>query len=111
MEIQKEDAMELEKVKKGMVPSLEKTKFWRKATKDMKSISNVDEVMDSDIANYFFKLFYHFSNTANYFQVKKKKKNRGRPGRGRREAPDHKRKMWAMVELPYNPLKNANLRR
>ena len=35
VEIQKEDAMELEKVKEGMVPSLEKTKFERKAAKDM----------------------------------------------------------------------------
>ena len=47
MEIQKEDAMELEKVKEGMVPSLEKTKFGRKATEDMESMRNVDEVMDS----------------------------------------------------------------
>ena len=47
VEIQKEDAMELEKVKKGMVPSLEKTKFGRKATEDMESMSSVDEVMDS----------------------------------------------------------------
>ena len=47
MEIQKEDAMELEKVKKLMVPSLEKTKFGRKATEDMESMSSVDEVMDS----------------------------------------------------------------
>ena len=38
--------MELEKVKEGMTPSLEKTKFGRKATKDMKSMSNADEVMD-----------------------------------------------------------------
>ena len=40
------EAMELEKVKKGNVPSLEKTKFGRKATEDMESMSNVDEVMD-----------------------------------------------------------------
>ena len=40
--------MELEKVKKGMVPSLEKTKFWRKAIEDMESMSSVDEVMDSE---------------------------------------------------------------
>ena len=46
MEIKKEDAMELEKVKEGMVPSLEKTKFGRKATEDMESMSNVDEVME-----------------------------------------------------------------
>ena len=31
-----------------MVPSLEKTKFGRKVTKDTKSISGVDEVMDSE---------------------------------------------------------------
>ena len=47
VEIQKEDAMELEKMKEGMVPSLEKTKFGKKATKDMESMSSVDEVMDS----------------------------------------------------------------
>ena len=47
VEILKEDSMELEKVKVGMVPSLEKTKFGRKATKDMESMSSVDEVMDS----------------------------------------------------------------
>ena len=39
--------MELEKVKEGMVPSLEKTKFGRKAIEDMESMSNVDKVMDS----------------------------------------------------------------
>ena len=39
--------MELEKVKEGMVPSLEKTKFGRKDTKDLESMSSVDEVMDS----------------------------------------------------------------
>ena len=48
VEIQKEDAMELEKVKEGMVPSLEKTKFGRKVTEDMESMSSVDEVMDSE---------------------------------------------------------------
>ena len=42
MEIQKEDAMELEKVKEGMVPSLEKTKFGTKAIEDMESMSSVD---------------------------------------------------------------------
>ena len=47
MEIQKEDSLELEKVKKEMVPSLEKTKFGRKATEDMESVCNVDEVMES----------------------------------------------------------------
>ena len=46
MEIQNEDAMELEKVKEGMVPSLEKTKFGRKTTEDMESMSSVDEMMD-----------------------------------------------------------------
>ena len=33
-------------MKEGMVPSLEKTKFGRKATEDMESMSNVDKVMD-----------------------------------------------------------------
>ena len=40
--------MELEKVKEGMVHSSKKTKFGRKATEDMESISSVDEVMDSE---------------------------------------------------------------
>ena len=31
-----------------MVPSLEKTKFGRKSIEDMKSMSNADEVMDSE---------------------------------------------------------------
>ena len=48
MEIQKEDAMKLEKVKEGMVHILEKTKFKRKATEDMESMSSVDEVMDTE---------------------------------------------------------------
>ena len=48
MEIQKKDAMELEKVKEGMIPSFEKTKFGRKATEDIESMSSVDEVMDSE---------------------------------------------------------------
>ena len=48
MEIRKKDAMELDNVKEGMVPSLEKTKFGRKATEDMESMSSVDEVMDSE---------------------------------------------------------------
>ena len=39
--------MDLEKIKEGMVPSLEKTKFGRKETDDMESMSNADEVMDS----------------------------------------------------------------
>ena len=36
--------MELEKGEDGMVPSLEKTKFRRKATEDRESKSNADEV-------------------------------------------------------------------
>ena len=40
--------MKLEKVKNGMVLSLEKTKFGRKATNDMESMSSVDEVMNSE---------------------------------------------------------------
>ena len=39
--------MELEKVKEGMVPSLEKTKFERKAIEDMELMNSVDDVMDS----------------------------------------------------------------
>ena len=42
------EAMKLEKVDDGMVPSLEKTKFGRKATEDMESMSNVYEVMGSE---------------------------------------------------------------
>ena len=41
--------MELEKVKEGMIPNLEKTKFGRKAIEDMESMSNLDEVMDSKV--------------------------------------------------------------
>ena len=40
--------MELEKFKEGMVPSLEKTKFERKATEDMEPMSSVDKVIDSE---------------------------------------------------------------
>ena len=81
MEIQKEDAMELEKVKEGMIPSLEKTKFGRKATEDMESMSSVDEEMNSEalmIGEIPISLNCStvFSNIANYFQVKKKKKQR-----------------------------------
>ena len=48
VEIQKEDAMELDKVKEGVVHSSEKTKFGRKATEDMESMSSVDEVKDTE---------------------------------------------------------------
>ena len=48
VEIQKEVSRELDKVKEGMVPSLEKTKFGRKAIEDLDSMSSVDEVMDSE---------------------------------------------------------------
>ena len=40
--------MELEKFKEGMVPSLEKTKFGRKAAEDMEQMSSVDKVIDSE---------------------------------------------------------------
>ena len=40
--------MELEKVKEGMIPSLKKTKFWRKATEDMELMGSVDDVVDSE---------------------------------------------------------------
>ena len=43
-----EEAMELEKVEERMVPSVEKKKFGRKATEDMKSMSSASEVMDSE---------------------------------------------------------------
>ena len=46
MEIQKKDAMELETENEGMVPSLEKINFGRKATEYMESMRSVDEVMD-----------------------------------------------------------------
>ena len=49
MEIQEEDAMELEKVKEGMVHSLEKTNYGRKVIEDMESISSVDEMMDPKV--------------------------------------------------------------
>ena len=42
-----EEPMELEEVKGEMVLSLEKTKFGRKATEDMESMSSADELMDS----------------------------------------------------------------
>ena len=94
MEIQKEDAMELEKVKEGMVSSLEKTKFGRKATEDMELMINVDEVMDSEalmIGEILISLNCStVSLTCQLFSSKKK--NRGRPSRGRREAPDHREK-------------------
>ena len=41
-----EEAMKLDKVKEGMIPSLEKTKFGRKSTEDMESMSSADEVID-----------------------------------------------------------------
>ena len=43
-----EEAMELEKVKEEMVPSLEKKNFERKATEAMESMSSADEIMDSE---------------------------------------------------------------
>ena len=48
MEIQNEDAIDLEKVKERMVCSSEKTKSGRKVTEDMESMSNVDEVMNTE---------------------------------------------------------------
>ena len=43
-----EKVMEFEKIKEGRVPSMEKTKFRRKVTKDMELMSSVYEVMDSE---------------------------------------------------------------
>ena len=48
MEVQKEDAMELEKVKEGMIHSLKKIKFVKKFIEDMELMSSVDEAMDSE---------------------------------------------------------------
>ena len=48
VEIQKEDAMELEKVKEAMVYSSEKTKVERKVIEDMESMSSIDEGMDTE---------------------------------------------------------------
>ena len=42
-----EEAMELKKVKEGMVPNLKKTKFGRTTTEDMESMSSADKVMDN----------------------------------------------------------------
>ena len=71
--------MELETVKEGMVHSLGTTKFMRKATKDMESMANVDEVIDLETLligkPYFFKLFHCFFNIVSYLQVKKAKKD------------------------------------
>ena len=41
-----EEAMELEKVEEGTLPSLEKTKFRRKDIEDMESMSNGYEVIE-----------------------------------------------------------------
>ena len=90
VEIQKEDAMELEKVNEGMIPSLAKTKFGRKSTKDMESMSNVDEVMDSDALMIGEILISLNCYAVNCRLFSSKKKNRGRPNRGRKEALDHR---------------------
>ena len=92
VEILKEDSMELEKVKEGMVPSLEKTKFGRKAAEDMESMSSVDEVMDSEALMIVeIPISLKFSTVSLTFTtIIKSKKARGRPSRGRRYAPDHK---------------------
>ena len=42
-----EEAMELQKVKEERVPSMEKTKFERKAIEYMESMSSEDEIIDS----------------------------------------------------------------
>ena len=78
--------MELEKVKEG---KLEKKKFGRKATEDMESMGNVDEVMDSEAL-----LIGEIPISLNCSTVSltlpaifELKKGRGRPSVGRREAP------------------------
>ena len=82
--------MELEKVKEGMVPSLEKTKFGRKATEDMESMSIVDGLMDSEallIGEIPISLNCSTVSLTLPAIFKFKKKGKGRPSRGRREAP------------------------
>ena len=80
-----EEVVELEKVNEGMVPSLGKTKFGRKAIE----MSSADEVMDSETL-----LIGEIPISLNCSTVSltlsaifKLKKNRGRPSGGRREAP------------------------
>ena len=85
--------MELEKVKEGMVPSLEKTKFGRKVTEDMESMSSVDKVMDPEALMIGeIPISLNCSTISLTFPTifNKIKKDRGRPRRGRREAPDHR---------------------
>ena len=79
-------------MKKGMVPSLEKTKFGRKATKDMESMSSVDEVMDSEALMIGeIPISLNCSTVSlTLLTIFKPKKNKGRPSRGRREAPDYR---------------------
>ena len=88
MEIQKEDSMELEKVKEGMVYISEKTKFGRKFAKDMESMNSVDEVMDTEallIGEILISL--KISTISLTFQLYSSQKARGRPSGGGRETP------------------------
>ena len=81
--------MELEKVKEGMVPSLEKTKFRRKVTEGMELMSSADKVMDSEaLLIGKIPISLNYSTVSLTFPVIfKLKKGKERPGGGRREAP------------------------
>ena len=72
-----------------MVPSLEKTKYMRKAIEDMESVGSVDEVMDSEvllIGEFLISLHCSIVSLTSP-TIFKSKKGRGRPSGGRREAP------------------------
>ena len=56
VEIQKENAMELEKVQEGMVPSLEKTKFGRTTIEDMESMSSALAYRSNSWSNLAFSM-------------------------------------------------------
>ena len=101
VEIQKENAMELEKVKEGMVPSLEKTKFRRTTIKDMESMSRVDEMMDLEallIGELHFSLNCSTVSLTLPTIFKSKKTEEDLVEVEGKHPPQ--RKMWPMVELP-----------
>ena len=94
--------MELEEVKEGMVPSLEKTKFGRKATEDMESMSSVNEVMDSEALMLGEIPISLNCSTASLTLPTIFKSKKQRPSRGRREAPDHRERcgpQWSYHKL------------
>ena len=72
-----------------MVPNVEKTKFGRKITKVMESMSNAVEVMDLEtLLISEIPISLNCSTVSLTFPIIfKLKKGRGRPSGGRREAP------------------------